>query len=72
MKSKPLVIENDADYAAAKGLLTSLMDARSRAGGARLRALAGSISSYEARISPPHPVKPTDAIRFRKGQRGAA
>lgn len=70
MKSELVVIEGEADYADAKELLASLMDARSRADGARLRAQASLIAAYEAQVAPPRPADPIEAIRFRMDQMG--
>lgn len=70
MKSELIVIEGEADYAAAKELLASLMGAHGRADGARLRAQAALIAAYEAQISPPRLVDPIEAIRFRMDQMG--
>jgi HTH-type transcriptional regulator/antitoxin HigA len=70
MKAELIVIENREDYAAAKALVSSLMEAASRADGARLRAQAALIAAYEAQVAPPRPADPIEAIRFRMDQMG--
>ena len=70
MKSELIVIEDEADYAVAKTLLSSLMGAHGRAEGAKLRAQAALIAAYEAETAPPRPVDPIDVIKFRMDQMG--
>ena len=70
MKYELIVIENPADYVVAKELLSSLMGARSRTEGARLRAQAALIAAYEAETAPTRVTDPIEAIRFRMDQMG--
>jgi HTH-type transcriptional regulator / antitoxin HigA len=70
MKTELIVIQTLEDYAAARALAASLMDAAKPEDGARLRAQAMIIAAYEARIQPPRPVDPVEAIKFRMEQMG--
>lgn len=70
MKVELIAIRNAADYRAARELVTSLMNARSAADGARLRAQAALIAAYEAQTAPLRPVDPVEAIKFRMEQMG--
>jgi HTH-type transcriptional regulator/antitoxin HigA len=70
MKVEVIAIRTQADYEAARGLLASLMSARSAAEGARLRAQAAIIAAYEAEAEPPRAVDPVEAIKFRMEQLG--
>ena len=70
MKIEVIAIRNQADYQAARALVASLMNARTAAQGARLRAQAALVAAYEAEIAPPRPVDPVEAIKFRMEQMG--
>ncbi len=70
MKVEVIAIRTQADYEAARALLASLMDARTPAEGARLRAQAAIIAAHEAQIVPPRQVDPVEAIKFRMEQMG--
>ena len=70
MKAELIIIQTPADYESARALVSSLMDATKPEDGARLRAQAMIIAAYEARIHPPRPVDPVEAIKFRMEQMG--
>ena len=70
MKAELIIIQTPADYTAARALVSSLMDAAKPDDGARLRAQAIIIAAYEARVQPPPPVDPIEAIKFRMEQQG--
>jgi len=70
MKVELIAIRSAADYAAARALVASLMNARSERDGARLRAQAALIAAYEAEHAPPRAVDPVEAIKFRMEQMG--
>jgi HTH-type transcriptional regulator / antitoxin HigA len=70
MKAELVVIRNATDYKAARALVASLMNARTPADGARLRAQAVLVAAYEAEIAPPRPADPIEAIKFRMEQMG--
>lgn len=72
MKTTLVVIENDADLAEAKALLSQLMVKRSATDAdiARLRAQAQLIESYEAARWPRRKAKPAEIIRYLMDQHG--
>ena len=70
MKVEVIAIRTQADYETARALLASLMNARTAAEGAHLRAQAAIIAAYEAGVSPPRAVDPVEAIKFRMEQMG--
>jgi HTH-type transcriptional regulator/antitoxin HigA len=70
MKAQLIVIETPRDYEAARALVSELMNAATSEDGARLRAQAAIVAAYEARIRPPRPVDPIEAIKFRMDQMG--
>jgi HTH-type transcriptional regulator/antitoxin HigA len=70
MKVELIAIRSEADYMAARALVTKLMNARTAADGARLRAQAALIAAYEADVAPPRPADPVEAIKFRMEQMG--
>jgi HTH-type transcriptional regulator/antitoxin HigA len=70
MKVELIAIRNAVDYAAARALVASLMNARTERDGARLRAQAALVAAYEAEQAPLRPVDPIEAIKFRMDQMG--
>lgn len=70
MKVEVIAIRTQADYEAARELLSSLMNARTANEGARLRAQAAIIAAYEAGVVPPRAVDLVEAIKFRMEQMG--
>jgi len=70
MKVEVIAIRTQADYEAARELMASLMNARSAADGARLRAQAAIVAAYEADMAPAWPVDAIEAIKFRMEQMG--
>lgn len=70
MRTELIVIATPKDYESALALVSELMNAQTRKEGARLRAQAAIVAAYEARIRPPRPVDPIEAIKFRMDQMG--
>lgn len=70
MKVEVIAIRNERDYRAAKALMESLMDAESPEDVERLRTQALLVAAWEAKVSPPVPPTPIEAIRFRMEQMG--
>jgi HTH-type transcriptional regulator/antitoxin HigA len=70
MKAELIVIQNDADYAAALAMIGALMNATAPGDVGRLRAQARLIEAWEAERRPVRMVDPVEAIKFRMEQMG--
>jgi HTH-type transcriptional regulator / antitoxin HigA len=70
MKAELIVIQSEADYAAALALIDRLMDSSTPGDVGRLRAQARLVEVWEAERRPLRAVDPVEAIKFRMDQMG--